>query len=502
MTESKNPAVSTAYQALYRRWRPQKFAEVVNQEYTVKTLKNSISSGEISHAYLFAGPRGVGKTTVARLFAKAINCPNQKDGEPCNECDNCKRITKGNVLDVIEIDGASNRGIDQIRQLREEVNFVPAETKYKVYIIDEVHMLTNEAFNALLKTLEEPPKRVIFIFATTEPHKVPLTVLSRCLAFEFKNISPELIKKRLEEICASEKIKVSGQVLAAIARRAKGSLRDAEVMLEQLTAYAGSRHIEEADLLQVMGLAGEEAVTAFLQAIIRQDSKTALSAIHELAEAGKDLELFIDELVEYTRDLLVAHVDGRELTFKASPQELIELSARMLEVKREMGHAWDKRILLEIRALELTGAKPQAPQVRKLTKKAEEWKPPLKPQEEAKVETKSDSKDERWEKMLEAIKHEKKNMVYAFLSECKPVEEEDRLLILFAPEFKFHKEGLEQKENKKFLEAMVGKFYGAKKLVIDFNTEATAVSKSEAHRNELRQKAELVRKMLGGEILT
>jgi len=482
--------------------------EIVSIEYSGNSQVYDLTVPE-THNFV-ANDFIVHNTTVARLFAKAINCPNQKDGEPCNECDSCKRITKGNVLDVIEIDGASNRGIDQIRQLREEVNFVPAETKYKVYIIDEVHMLTNEAFNALLKTLEEPPKRVIFIFATTEPHKVPLTVLSRCLAFEFKNISPELIKKRLEGICTSEKIKASDHVLTAIARRAKGSLRDAEVMLEQLAAYAGSNKIEEADFLQVMGLAGEEAVSNFLKACLRKDVKTTLRMIDELAEAGKDFELFVDELVEYTRDLLVAHVDGREIALKASFEELLELSARFLEIKREMGRAWDKRILLELRALELTGTEPDVakpiPEPKstevKVAKSKAKGTPAKKSEEKMKVETKSASTDERWEKMLEAIKQEKKSMVYAFLSEAKPIEEQDRLLILFAPEFKFHKEGLEQKENKKFLEAMVSKFYGARKLVIDFSMESATVSGSEAHESELRQKAELVRKTLGGEILT
>ncbi|MFQ6117534.1 MAG: DNA polymerase III subunit gamma/tau [Candidatus Bipolaricaulia bacterium] len=250
-------------QALYRRWRPQRFGEVVDQEYTVKTLQNAVAQGRLHHAYLFAGPRGTGKTSVARILAKAINCEAPQDGEPCNECPTCRRIGRGISLDVIEIDGASNRGIDQIRQLREEVNFVPAETKYKVYIIDEVHMLTNEAFNALLKTLEEPPRRVIFIFATTEPHKLPPTVASRCQAFEFKLIPPELIERKLREICAAEGTAASSQALEAIARRARGSLRDAEVLIEQLASYKGAGEIGEEDLLQVLGLPSEELMADF-----------------------------------------------------------------------------------------------------------------------------------------------------------------------------------------------------------------------------------------------
>jgi DNA polymerase-3 subunit gamma/tau len=220
--------------SLYRRWRPKRFSEVVGQDLVVATLKRAVALGKLHHAYLFAGQRGVGKTTLARILARAANCLAPEDGEPCNRCPNCLRILEGKSLDVVEIDGASHRGIDQVRQLREEVAFLPAGARYKVYIIDEVHMLTQEAFNALLKTLEEPPPHVIFMFATTEPHKVPPTVLSRCQAFWLQPIPEELIAKRVEEIAKAEGFALGEGAAALLARRAGGSLRDALVLLEQL----------------------------------------------------------------------------------------------------------------------------------------------------------------------------------------------------------------------------------------------------------------------------
>ncbi len=220
--------------SLYRRWRPKRFSEVVGQDLVVATLRRAVALGKLHHAYLFAGQRGVGKTTLARILARAANCLSPEDGEPCNRCANCLRILSGQSLDVVEIDGASHRGIDQVRQLREEVAFLPAGSRYKVYIIDEVHMLTQEAFNALLKTLEEPPPHVIFMFATTEPHKVPPTVLSRCQAFWLQPIPEELIAQKVEEIARAEGFALGEGAAAFLARRAGGSLRDALVLLEQL----------------------------------------------------------------------------------------------------------------------------------------------------------------------------------------------------------------------------------------------------------------------------
>lgn len=490
MAEAHNELAT--YQSLYRKWRPQRFAEVVHQEYTVRTLQNAIVSNQIAHAYLLAGPRGVGKTSIARIFAKAVNCTDPQHGEPCNACDMCKKITRGNALDVIEIDGASNRGIDQIRQLREEVNFVPAEAKYKVYIIDEVHMLTNEAFNALLKTLEEPPKHVIFIFATTEPHKVPLTIISRCQAFELKLLPPERIEKRLKEICAAEKINASARVLMTIASRARGALRDSIVMLEQLASYKGAARIEEHDLYEIMGLASDEMVTGFLQALLEREGRRALEIIADLAERGKDLELFVDELIERSRDWMISKLDGQPVPTEASLDRLIELSTRLLELKRELGRAWEKRILLEVKALELTRTISVQTTLAPSPPKTQQREPP----KESKHTT------DKWTQLLEEIKRDRRGPVHALLLDGQPIEEPHVLRIEYDPHHTFHKERLEK--DRKYLEEVVARVYGPRRVEVAFSTVTTenAPLRRKSKSTELREKAELIRKTFDGEIVT
>ncbi len=483
------------YQALYRKWRPQRFAEVVHQEYTVRTLRNAVQSGQIAHAYLLAGPRGVGKTSIARIFAKAVNCTNPKQGEPCNQCDMCKKITRGNALDVIEIDGASNRGIDQIRQLREEVTFVPAEARYKVYIIDEVHMLTNEAFNALLKTLEEPPRHVIFIFATTEPHKVPLTIISRCQAFELKLLPPELIEKRLKEICEVEKINASPKVLTAIAHRARGALRDAIVMLEQLASYKGPARIEEHDLYEIMGLASEETVVEFLKALLAQQGKRALEIIADLADRGKDLELFVDELIEQTRDWIIATIDGQAVPPEADLSRLIELGTQLLALKRELGRAWEKRILLEVKALEIAhggGARLSQPQPAALASSPQPKPSAEKPAKKA--------HEDKWAQLLDEVKRDRRGTVHALLLEGHPVELAEALRIEYDPQHTFHKESLEK--HRKYLEEVVARVYGLSRVEIAFAQTPPASPRRKSKGAEVRAKAELLTKTLGGEIVS
>jgi DNA polymerase-3 subunit gamma/tau len=296
-----------SYLVLARKWRPSTFEEVVGQAHVTRTLANAIESGRVGHAYLFSGPRGVGKTTTARLLAKALNCPNAKGAVPCNACDVCREITIGVSLDVIEIDGASNRGIDEIRNLRENVKYAPTGGKHKVYVVDEVHMLTDAAFNALLKTLEEPPPHVKFILATTAPLKVPETILSRCQRFEFVRIPTRDVSVRLRDICSAEGFKVKDEVLILLSRRANGSLRDAESMLDQLIS-AGLEEAPELDVAQLLGLSGAESFFSVIDAVKAKDARKALEALGALFDKGANLDEFADGLMEHLRNLLLIKI--------------------------------------------------------------------------------------------------------------------------------------------------------------------------------------------------
>ncbi len=300
-----------SYLVLARKWRPQTFSEVVGQEHITETLKKAVEKERVAHAYLFSGPRGCGKTTTARLLAKIINCEKPNGAEPCNACSSCEAITAGRHLDVIEIDGASNRGIDEIRDLREKISYAPSQGRSKIYIIDEVHMLTPQAFNALLKTLEEPPVHVYLIFATTEPHKVPTTILSRCQRFNFKRLELKEISSQLEKICALEKIAFEGEALTLISRRAEGSMRDGESLLDQcLAASEGS--VDLALVRRVLGLVDSQLVIDLLRAIGERDRKGTLAIVDRAVDSGLDLEEFFLAYVEGLRNLLVLSVEGNE----------------------------------------------------------------------------------------------------------------------------------------------------------------------------------------------
>jgi len=291
-------------QVFYRKWRPQTFAEVVGQEPTTRTLVNALQSGRLSHAYLFCGPRGTGKTSTGRILAKAVNCLTNGNGEPCNSCTMCQAITEGKALDVIEIDAASNRGIDDIRELRERVNYAPSQARFKVYIIDEVHMLSKDASNALLKTLEEPPPYVIFILATTEAHKVLPTTLSRCQRFNFKRLSRADVVDKLTRICQAENVDIDPAGLEIVAKSTTGSLRDAENLLEQLTTYFGSR-VELQDIKSTLGITGDWRVKELAKHIIDNDIAAGITTIGSINNDGLDLKQFNQELVEYLRGLLL-----------------------------------------------------------------------------------------------------------------------------------------------------------------------------------------------------
>jgi DNA polymerase III subunit gamma/tau len=302
------------YEVFARKYRPQTFDDLVGQTHVSRTLKNAVAQNRLAHAYLFVGPRGVGKTSTARILAKSLNCIKGPTITPCGVCDNCREIAGGNSLDVIEIDGASNNGVEDVRQLRENVRYAPAKGRYKIYLIDEVHMLSTPAFNALLKTLEEPPEHVKFIFATTEPQKVLATILSRCQRFDLHRIPANLIAQHLQFIAKKEKITLQPAAAHAIARGAEGGLRDAESMLDQLVAFCGEK-ITESDVLNIFGFTSEQTVSDLTGRILRGETPEAIDLLHEQSEAGKDMMRLMSDLIAYLRDLLV---------FKAKPDALNE----------------------------------------------------------------------------------------------------------------------------------------------------------------------------------
>ena len=316
-----------AYQALYRKWRPQKFEDMVGQTAVTKTLKNAIIHHKTSHAYLFTGPRGTGKTSAAKIFAKAINCLNPQDGEPCNECLLCKGITEGTIGDVIEIDAASNNGVEEIRDIRDKARYAPTQATYKVYIIDEVHMLSTGAFNALLKTLEEPPKNVIFILATTEPHKIPATIISRTQRFDFRRITNDEIIQRLRYILEQEEIAYEEEALSVIARCANGGMRDALSLLDQVISFSDDK-VSFEQAIQVSGSLTDDLMIEFVRLLTQQQAQAALLQLQDLLLLGKEASRLIEEWLEFSRDLLVAKqtgdMIGRSEAFVAFAKEVEE----------------------------------------------------------------------------------------------------------------------------------------------------------------------------------
>jgi DNA polymerase-3 subunit gamma/tau len=316
-----------SYEVFARKYRPQTFDDLVGQTHVSHTLKNAVAQNRLAHAYLFVGPRGVGKTSTARILAKSLNCVKGPTVTPCGECDNCREIAGGNSFDVIEIDGASNNSVEDVRQLRENVRYAPAKGRYKIYLIDEVHMLSTAAFNALLKTLEEPPEHVKFIFATTEPQKVLPTILSRCQRFDLHRIPANLIAEHLQVIAKTEKIKLQPAAAHSIARGAEGGLRDAESMLDQLVAFCGEK-IDESDVLNVFGFTSEQTVSDLTGRILRGETPAAIDLLHQQCDAGKDMMRLMADLIAYVRDLLVFKAKPDALNQDVDPEVQKSLSAQ------------------------------------------------------------------------------------------------------------------------------------------------------------------------------
>ncbi|MBM3250480.1 MAG: DNA polymerase III subunit gamma/tau [Candidatus Omnitrophica bacterium] len=517
-----------SYTVFALKWRPKSFDEVIGQNHITSTLKGALQNNRLAHAFLFSGPRGVGKTSTARILAKALNCKAGPTQDPCQKCPSCIEISEGRSLDVIEIDGASNRGIDEIRVLRENVKFAPASGKYKVYIIDEVHMLTTEAFNALLKTLEEPPEFVKFIFATTQPQKVIPTILSRCHRFDFRRITAMEIARQLERIVNAEKLKVDKDVLFAIARSSDGSMRDAESVLDQLISFSrGKEKVSLKDVVSVLGVVEQEALFEIADKIAQKDAKAVLALFNSVIDNGKDISVFLNNLIEHFRNLMVVKVAGQNNQLVDFPQEICDRLSGQSQVfsleeifsafntlvgAQEMGKRLDSlRIPLEIGLVKLAHDKkgervvPVKEQV-KTPPKAQVKESAPEPPVEADPKVDPPEPDPAvsldkiigiWQNVIDALSKVKMS-VATYLNEGEPLSIlGNTLTISFAKNYSLHKEALEEKANCALIEKTFSEMLSAK-LRINF------ILSAEEKQKEIRQDSAFIKSALdvfGGRVI-
>ena len=481
------------YTVFALKWRPQNFDEIIGQDHVVTTLKHALEKNRLGHAYLFAGPRGVGKTSTARILAKALNCKDGPAITPCQKCASCREISQGRSLDVIEVDGASNRGIDEIRVLRENVKFSPVQGKFKIYIIDEVHMLTQEAFNALLKTLEEPPEFVKFIFATTQPHKVIPTILSRCQRFDFRRIPVMEIIAQLERIVAGENIDIDKDVLFAIAASSDGSLRDAESVLDQLASFSKDK-VSLKDVVSVLGLVEQEALFEITEKIVQKDAKGALVLLNKIIDEGKDIGVFLIHLIEHFRNLMVAKITHADPKLIDLPAEICERlfqqvqsfgldeifsTFNILVNAQEMSKRLESlRIPLEISLVKLAHDKRGAGVNTIPSKHAPETKQaPIKESPNIQAVEKEDdtptpvepiksvSLDDVkgvWKHIIDNLSRIKMS-VATYLNEGRPTKLENNILTVSFPKYhSLNKESLDRKESKEIVEKIASELVNAK----------------------------------------
>lgn len=490
------------HKALYRVYRPKTFKDVVGQEHIVKTLKNQIKNSNIGHAYLFSGTRGTGKTSTAKIFARAVNCLNSIDEEPCNECEICVDTLNDNIMDIVEIDAASNNSVDDIRELRESVKYTPSKAKYKVYIIDEVHMLSQGAFNALLKTLEEPPSHVIFILATTEPHKIPATILSRCQRFDFKRVSSKDIANRMGYICEKENIQAEEKALSLIARNSQGALRDALSILDQCMSF-GSEIIEYNDVIELLGTVNIDELFELSEAIINENTKKTLQILNEFIIWGKDIRNLINDLIDHFRNLMVCKVSKDLDEIISLPEEIIERLKeqaktinindliRILNILSEtqdsMKSSSNTRILAEVTMMKI--AQPMFDESKEalikrienleqiiesgnikvvttqdepessLNKKNEKINNQEEKQDIIYEQVKSEDVklvEASWKKIIQKIKEDKRPSIYALLKEVSSFYvKENALFIIFNDNFSFARSRLSSEETIKYVEQII-----------------------------------------------
>lgn len=477
-----------SYVVIARKWRPKAFDEVVGQEHITTTLKNAIAQNRVAHAYLFSGPRGIGKTSTARIFAKALNCEKGPTPTPCNRCASCEEIAEGRSLDVLEIDGASNRGIDEVRELRENVKFSPTKGKYKIYIIDEVHMLTTEAFNALLKTLEEPPAHVKFIFATTNPQKVLPTILSRCQRFDFRRIATAQLVEKLKEISKKEGIKADEDALFLIAKSAQGSLRDAETVLDELASFCEGK-IEAKDVASVLGVVGTDEIFAIFDSVIKKDIAGCFRMVGALIDKGKDLSQLAIGLMEHARNLLISKV-GKELGYLIelpkeetarlksqsdafSTEDLIYIFHILSQAQDSLRRALNQRVIVEMTLTKLA-QKESLFSLNEIVDKVEALQAKLGQLEEQQPQTKHEVRETKseivdrsgenasfeavkasWDSIVENVKAQKMSCGL-FLAEGRPVFIRDGILTIMFPKASlFHMESLKSKDKIALLEKAI-----------------------------------------------
>lgn len=502
------------YQALYRQYRPRTFDEVLGQDHITRTIKNQIKNGNISHAYLFAGTKGTGKTSTAKIFSRAVNCPNNVDGNPCNECEICRGIFNETIMDVIEMDAASNRKIEDIRDLKDKVIYPPSKTKYKIYIIDEVHMLTNEAFNALLKTLEEPPEHLIFILATTEMEKLPKTILSRCQRFDFKRISTDEMVLNMKGILKNREVTVDDRALKLIARNSDGAMRDALSLLDQCIAYKD--HIDYSDALDILGIANLDILFELVDCIKEKDVEKLLLKIDDIIQEGKDINQFIKDLIMHFRNLLIIKTSNASLEIMDMDEDSfnnyrlqgekfsVDFILRGLEIlsDSESKGKWaaQPRIILEMSLIKLVKLEEDLPLIERVEKLERDIKAgnirvaspdksrnKVQPNSSEREKISSDVKDPikskpttfeekpevinynndqkfslkdisaKWDDIMNVLKRENIK-IYAFLREGKLHSyENSRVTIVYDEQYGFHLQAVNREDNKEVIESIVSR---------------------------------------------